>query len=284
MDVIKARAFLCAVKNKSLKKAAEEFNYTPSAFSHMADSLEEQLGVKLIVRSYNGIELTENGKLLCEKLENLVAAEDQLIELSKTLAKKSEEQLKIGTYSSISLHLLPPIIKAFKQEHPEVEVSIGVEDSLIKWRREKKYDVVIADTYAFSDCEFFNVKDDAYLAIVPTNLFEGKRSVTVEELYPHAYIATNETQINSYVDKSKFKEVLKFSSVDDATVLSMVKEGLGVAVLPSLTLTKKPQGVKALKIVPSFYRTLGLAVNSPAPDAAKSFVNFLIKKKFIKEN
>ena len=51
MDVFKIKAVLTAVRLGSLSKAAEEISYTPSAFSRLLSSLEEELGVSVLVRS-----------------------------------------------------------------------------------------------------------------------------------------------------------------------------------------------------------------------------------------
>ena len=52
---------MTAVNHKNFSKAAEEYSYTPSAFSHMAHSLNEELGVVLFKRTPTGIELTAEG-------------------------------------------------------------------------------------------------------------------------------------------------------------------------------------------------------------------------------
>ena len=87
MEVIKARALLCAIKNRSLKKAAEELDYTPSAMSHMADSIEEELKVKILVRTHKGITLTKEGEKLLPFFEALVKAEDSLISNAESFNK-----------------------------------------------------------------------------------------------------------------------------------------------------------------------------------------------------
>ena len=73
MDTLKIKTILSAVENKSFSKTAEELSYTPSALSHMADSLEQELGVKLLKRTPKGVELTENGEKLKDKLQAVLA-------------------------------------------------------------------------------------------------------------------------------------------------------------------------------------------------------------------
>ena len=54
-------------KYKNFSLAAKELSYTPSALSHIADSLENELGVKLFIRTRKGVEITDDGKMLYEK-------------------------------------------------------------------------------------------------------------------------------------------------------------------------------------------------------------------------
>ncbi len=90
MDTTKIKAILSAIKYKSLSKAAEEFSYTPSAFSHMADSLEDELGIKILTRTPQGIKLNKDGETLYSKLKALVKAEEELKDLAKGLANKKQ--------------------------------------------------------------------------------------------------------------------------------------------------------------------------------------------------
>ena len=72
MDTFKVKAIIAAVQHKSLSRAAEEFSYTPSAFSHMAAAFEKELGVQIFHRHSKGVELTEAGKAIYPKLCALV--------------------------------------------------------------------------------------------------------------------------------------------------------------------------------------------------------------------
>ena len=51
MDTFKIRAVLAAAETGSLSRAAEQFSYTPSAFSHMLSAFEDELGVRIFHRS-----------------------------------------------------------------------------------------------------------------------------------------------------------------------------------------------------------------------------------------
>lgn len=277
MDTLKIKALLCAVQNKSLSKAAEEFSYTPSAFSHMADSIEAELGVRLLKRSSAGVELTKEGELLYEKLTAVVNAEKELFRTANELSESKGLQLRIGTYSSISQRLLPEILKSFKKAYPNFKISIHVGDKLRDWLEEDVADIIFADVGSFGKNEWVPIMSDPFLAVVPSNTFVGRKSVQREELYDFAYVSTNESSLRTYFDENRFKELVHFDSVDDTSVISMVREGVGIAVLPSLMLQKQIKGVRLLKLEPPFTRTLGFAYKKSAVSSRSTatFIRYL---------
>lgn len=283
MDVIKVRALVCSVENKSLSKAAEEFGYTPSAMSHMTDSLENELEIKLLVRTPKGVSLTEQGKELYPKLLSLIDAEDTLLSTAEKICENKAQTLKIGTYSSISLNILPPIIKAFKKKYPNIKVSIKVENSFLGWVKDDKIDIVIADTVAQAGEVSLPIFVDEFVAVLPPNSIANKSTVTAEDLYPYPFISTHESLINHFITENKFRDIIPFDSVDDQTVISMIKEGLGIAILPALVVKKRTKGLQILKLSPTLSRTINVIYKQKdTPTSVKKFIKFINEQKTFK--
>lgn len=274
METLKIRAILLAQHHKTLSRAAEAFSYTPSALSHMTDSLEEELGVPLLVRTRSGVHFTEEGELLREKLQAVLDAEQALRDAAAAIGEEKRDQLRIGAYSSIANYILPSIVKRFKKENPDVRVSITVADSMRDRLETDLSDVIFGDEVALGEHSHEIIMKDPFVAVIPEGMFLGRRSVSREELYPYAYISTNESILRRYFDESRFAEILRFDSVDDHSVLSMVKEGIGVAVLPSLATRKPERGVRILRLTPSISRSIGFAYQRKTP-AIERFAAFM---------
>ena len=281
METQKIRAILLAAEKKSLSAAADEFSYTPSAMSHMADALEEELGVKILERTHMGVELSEAGKKLKEKLASVIAAENELKIAAAEINKHTECELRIAAYSSISTYLLPEILQAFKQKHPEIKVSISVDDYLRGLLQKGAADVVFGDAHILGDNEKIMLMEDNYVALLPEGNFAKRRSINREELYDFTFIQTNESFLKEYFDENRFPEIVHLVSIDNGSVISMVKKKLGVAVLPSLSIKNGTKGVKVLKLVPKVSRNLGLAYRSGSP-AVEKFIDF-IKNDYLKK-
>ena len=280
MDIYKISAFLLAVEKKSFSKAAEELSYTPSALSHIADSIELELGIKLLNRTFNGVELNENGKQLIDKLYAVVETEKALISSANSL-KESNVNLRIGAYSSIAQRLLPDIIKKFKQENQKVKVSIKIGNQLRAWLKEDISDVIFTDAKP-DNAKWHELLCDPYIALAPKNVLPNKKAVNKDELYDYACIVHNETVVfDNYFERNKFKEIIEFDSIDESSVISMVEKNLGIAVLPSLLVKHKSSGVHILKLKPEISRTIGFAYKTEAlqNDYTAKFIKF-IKKEF----
>ena len=282
METQKIKAILLAAEKKSLSAAAEEFSYTPSAMSHMADALEEELGVKILERTHFGVELSDAGNQLKDKLIAVIAAENELKRAAEEINKHSGCELKIASYSSISTYLLPEILQSFKQKHPDIKVSISVDDYLSTMLQNGEADVVFGDTAFFGDNEKIMLMEDDYVAILPEGTFPNRRSVNREELYDFTFIQTNESFLKKYFDERRFSEVVHLVSIDNGSVISMVKKKLGVAVLPSLSIKRGTKGIRVLKLVPKVSRSLGLAYKPGSP-AVEKFVDF-IKNDYLKNS
>lgn len=281
MDTQKINVILSAIRYKSLSKAAEEISYTPSAMSHIADSLEQELGVKILVRTPLGISLSKEGEALYEYLVAVADAEKRLLHAARTLTKTKENHLRIGAFSSISQNMLPEIIGNFRAENPDIKISVAVEDSLQDWLEEGMADIIFTDELSYGNNVWLPIMEDPFVAVVPSNLFKGKKKVGKEELYPYTYVSINEKILDSYFDKSKFFNVLDFESVDNVSVLYMIRQGLGISVLPQMMTSKRISGIKTLKLEEPVCRTIGFAYgkNIKQTAAAKAFIEYLIRKK-----
>lgn len=259
MDTRRIRAFLLAEKYKSFSKVAEEFSYTPSALSHMADALEKEIGVTLFDRTPHGVELTESGKRLYDRFIAVIEAEDALFQAADEIAREQETILRIATYSSIARHLLPVILRDFKEKYPAVKTSIIVEDDIRDCLKNDTADIIFTDEHdRISTAEWCPIMEDRYVAVVPFHLFSGETVVDKEALYTHPFIRIDDALLDEYFTYSHFNEIVRIQSIENETAVSMVKENVGITVLPTLTVSHCPEGVKVLELTPKVIRTLGV--------------------------
>lgn len=261
MDTFKIKAILKAAEYKSLSKAAEEFSYTPSAFSHMLSAFEKELNVKIFERNSKGVTLTSEGKMLIDNFKEVLISEEKLWDKIVTLKGFKDNNLTIASYSSISRVLLSDIIKRLKKERPEINVSIVVCDDLMELFRNGKADIVFADSRNFTNYEWYPVFKDKYFVIAPKGMIT-KKSISVNSLYEYPYVFTDDFFLSDYLDTSRFKELTVFKSYDDLSIIKAVKDGLGLTILPELVISGNTSEVDVIPLDENITRTLAITYNS----------------------
>ena len=144
-DFNKYKFFYAVATNKSFSKAAEAMHISQPAISYAIKELEEQLGVKLFIRSKSGITLTEDAEKLLAYVKKafdiLLMANDVLEEEKGDLSGA----VRIGMYSHISLFIMPKAIKDFKEKYPKAKFfiySTSNEEMILKLKN-KELDLLI---------------------------------------------------------------------------------------------------------------------------------------------
>ncbi|NWL23341.1 LysR substrate-binding domain-containing protein [Pseudomonas umsongensis] len=123
------KVFESAARLRSFKCAAEELNLTQSAISHQIASLERYLGTALFSRLPNRVELNEKGELyfpvIQDALDRIALTTDVIRE------KQTQTSLTVQVYVTVAVRWLIPRLQKFKQDSPEIAVSLDA--SLLDW-------------------------------------------------------------------------------------------------------------------------------------------------------
>ena len=232
--------FLEVAKYESFAGAARALGLTGPAISKQVQSLEDQLGVKLLNRTTRHVALTEEGAIYFEKarkaLDDLSEAEQQIHELKVCPTGK----LKVNAPMSFGTQFLTRPIATFAEKYPEVELEIDFNDRLVDVAAEG-FDVVIR-IGSLEDSNLIARK----LAPCPIILCAGKKLIekyglpeSVEQLsdYP-GIVYTQHTQKEVWRFQKNDGEILSqtlnrnFSANTAEMMLEACLQGLGVAILP----------------------------------------------------
>ena len=124
MNIRKLEAFVRAVELGSLSKAAEELGYTQSGISHMMQSLEDEIGFPLMIRTSAGISPNSEGELLLPSIRQLLNTNEALEQYIARIKGADTGRIRIASYASVATYWMPDIIRDFQQDFPNVEVHI----------------------------------------------------------------------------------------------------------------------------------------------------------------
>lgn len=119
------RAFCALVKFGSVARAAEALYLSQPAISLQLSALEKELDQPLLERAGRSLRVTREGQALYELARPLVEGIDGIGEsLREQLSGHDTGQLDIAAGESTILHLLPPLVRRFRELHPAVHVHL----------------------------------------------------------------------------------------------------------------------------------------------------------------
>src|SRR5471032_2784856 len=124
MQVESFKVFRDLVESRSFSKAAALNFITQSAVSQQIRAIEERFRVPLIERSNKRFGLTREGQLLYETSRQIIFKYDSLHHQFEEMRNVVSGTIRVSTIYSIGLHELPPYLKSFLKEFPNVHVHV----------------------------------------------------------------------------------------------------------------------------------------------------------------
>lgn len=129
MDISTLHAFIAVARYQSFSKASESLFITQPAISKRVAALEIELGTQLFNRIARQISLTDAGKQLLPKAQEVVNQAEDMQRYASNLKHDISGDLSVAIAHHVGLHRMPPILKQFNQRHPKVKLDIRFEDS-----------------------------------------------------------------------------------------------------------------------------------------------------------
>ena len=178
MDDGKLRALLTAVDCGSFSKAAAQLGYTQSAMTHLVNKLEAEIGCTLLERDSQGIRLTDAGRQLLPYIQNVVCACDTLLQEAAEQSDPRKRTLRIGCFASIARARLPELLRAFRAEHPEIQLDVLVRsEELTTALASGRIQLALVDEARAKGFDFQPLADAPLVAVVPPDFpWEGTPS------------------------------------------------------------------------------------------------------------
>jgi len=195
MEMAQLEYFSKVVQERSFSKAADRVYRTQPAVSIAIRRLEEEIGLPLLDRSQKTPVLTEAGQVVYDYAQRILALRDQVGQAISELQSLKRGRVRVGANESTSLYLLPDLILAFRDQHPEVKVEIyrHVSSRLPREVLERNVDfALMASEPADRDLEAFPVlKDELVLIMSPKHPLAGRSAVKVKDLGKESFVAHN---------------------------------------------------------------------------------------------
>src|SRR6185369_3231608 len=282
------RAFITAAELRSFAAAAKTLHLSVPAFSRRISNLEARLGVRLFDRTTRSMELTLLGSRFLREITSAVQDLDRSVLGLRDAAQLEAGDITIGCVFSAVHHFLPPVIDAYRERHPNVLVRIIEQGADGVFGSVKHGEADFGINYIGmqeSEVAFTPLLNEPYvLACRADHALATRRTVRWEELAAWDQVRVSHASRNRvFIDQALAelpalpRPVCEVQHV--STLIGLVEAGLGVAIVPQLTVPRRPATVVGIPLVPSVTRTIGIIRRagrtlSPAADA---FAKLLIE-------
>jgi DNA-binding transcriptional LysR family regulator len=253
--------------------------------SHCLDALEKELGFAVLKRSRAGVRLTNEGERMLPAVRGLLGAAEQLRQTASSIRGLESGTVRIGAFTSVAVHWLPPILKEFQHDFPKVDFRLlnGDYHDVEQWLTDGSVDVGFVTMPSPVDCECIPLMEDRLLAILPRHSrFESYPKFPLVECETEPFISLLESSDHDArraLEAAGVRPNVRFYTKDDYAVIAMVEQGLGVSIMPELLLKGRNYDLQILPLIPEARRTIGLAVaaGSKAGPATRRFADYVVR-------
>jgi DNA-binding transcriptional LysR family regulator len=220
----------------SFGRAAVRLGYTQSTVSQQIAALEKSVGGAVFDRPGGpkpvritplGTVVLAHGRDLLAKAQAMAAAVDRF--------KAGDGRVDIGTFQSVSNVILPLVVRRLLEEHPACDIRLFDEETDRPHIRD--LDLMFVDGLIDGEVEHLKLLDDPYLLVARRGTFpDGPvRLAQLDEAPMVAYpLVCDQPRVEQTLARRGIRPRTVFRTAGNETVLSMVRAGMGSAILPQL--------------------------------------------------
>ena len=259
-------ALVAVVEHGTFAAAGDALGFTQSAVSQQIAQLERACGTPVFDRPKGPrpAELTQVGLTVVEFARRSLDRIDQMDDRLQSMERGISGRLTVGTFQSASAELLPNIVAQMRRELPEVDVRLDETDDLDELVRDVLQDETdLAFTVDITEDPRLEIEvlgRDRFVVLAPADQTElavtvAGPVVTAEELNRSTLIGqpdshTGQRMIDERLISAGIRPDFAFRFQNNAAVQSMVRSGMGLAVMPSLAIDANDPGTRVLEIEP----------------------------------
>ena len=229
------RCFTMVAKHGSLSEAAEALGRTQSAVSMMLKQFEDHIGSPLFETARKS-RLTGVGAMIYEEARREVSHFENTVSVIEGISRSEIGYLRLAVTPSVAISILPPVIRAFTAEHPQVQIDIRDMDSAAIMHEliRDRADIGIGslpETEGMTREELFS---DTFGVVCrkDSHLASDWDSLTWHDMKDETLISNGLSEMITDPDFAPLLAKSRLRVPNTTTLLSLVKEGVGITVLP----------------------------------------------------
>jgi len=244
MELRHLRYFIAVAEEENVTRAAERLHVSQPPLSRQIHDLEEELGVPLFDRTGKSLQLNAAGKVFLVEARAVLERAAQARQTVQALSDNHDQVIDVGYAPSLSVQILPQILRVFEQTQPLVrvrlhdlssgEMQLGLRDGSLQAaflalpRQAQRGDLSYAKLQSHPVC----------VAMPAHHPLAKKRKITLTELFGHRLIGYNRQDYAEYhqwlesLSRAVQKKATLAEEYDSMTsLITAIESGRGIALV-----------------------------------------------------
>lgn len=274
MNLSQLEVLVAIVETGSLTEAAEVVGLTQSAVSYSLSKLEAELGVTLLERGRQGIAITRIGEEVLGHARTVIAQTEIIRQKTARERGMAVGKVRLGCVPRLPPRLLTGIIRDFQHKYPEMEVVLfeGTPTELVDWLQHGIIDVGTTLSAAAYPISAPLVQDEIVALLAPQHPLAAQDCISMPMLMREPLIGPKaELGVLNQVQQLPHSLNLRYEVSTHSTIFAMVRENLGVSMMPQMLLYEDHEGLVMRSFDPPIPLQVHLAAREASP-ATQAFI------------
>ena len=248
MEIKALKSFVTVATLKNFSLAAKQLHSTQPTVSRQILELERNIGVKLLVRTTHGVDLTEAGKSLLIEAQQILLNDKRVIAQLQEIAGVNIKYINIGYLASACAEFLPRMIKTFSELHPNIKLQLLEMTTPDQFEALQNNKIDIAFSRELFNIEQYRLTEqhlytDKMVALIPNHHhLADSLSLSLLQLKEEKIVLFKRQdaidlydQIVKACKNSGFIPMITSNAENMRNLVTLVASGLGVSIVPAQT-------------------------------------------------
>jgi DNA-binding transcriptional LysR family regulator len=256
MDFGQVEAFIQVAQHHSFSRAAEALGLTQPSITARIQTLERELGEELFERGGRGVKLTDAGHAFLPYVERMLQTLREGRDAVEEVRNVQLGSLRLGSAITISTYVLPGILRTFCGRHPGLDVVIrtGRSEQVLQMLLTDEIQVALARSLTHPEVEAVHLYDDEIVLVVHADhRFASAGSTTVADAATEPIVLFDRGSsyygmINNFFRQAGVIPNVAMELDSLEATKRMVEEGLGIALVPLVTIERELRSGELVKV------------------------------------
>ena len=263
MELRHLRYFVAVAEEENVSRAALKLHVSQPGLSRQIRDLEDEIGFPLFERSAKSVRLTAAGKVFFTEAREVLLHAEAAVKKAREVARGGSGEIHVGYAPSLTVQILPPILRKFQEQFPRIRVALHDLSSgeMLAQLGAKKLQVALTvrpPAKTVRGLSFVELARYAMcVAVAPTHPLAGLKTITLRQVAPESLIGLSRKEYPEY--HVEIKKLFAAAGVkpnfaeeheDGTSIVAAVEAGRGLALVPSSLACTVGTRVKLLPLKP----------------------------------